>query len=114
MSAPPAAAPAQAGRKIEIQATDAGFSPREVRLKQGQPTTLVFAQVTYRTCIKALDIPEEKVKKFELPLNQAASLTVVAKKAGVEAFHCSAMGTGNASYRERLAALRNSPWSTRS
>jgi plastocyanin domain-containing protein len=94
LSARPAAA-ARAGRKVEIKVTDAGFEPREVKLKKGEPTTLVFTRVTDRTCIKALDIPEEKVKNFELPLNKAASLTIVAKKAGVEAFHCSAMGMGN-------------------
>ena len=84
-----------AGRRVEIKVTDAGFEPREVKLKKGEPATLVFTRVTDATCIKAIDIPDEKVKKLELSLNKPASVTITPKKAGVEAFHCSAMGMGN-------------------
>jgi len=73
-----------AGTKVEIKITDAGFEPREVKAKRGEPVTLVFVRTTDRTCIKAIDIPAEKVKAFELPLNKA-----------VEAFHCTAMGMGD-------------------
>lgn len=84
-----------AARRVEIKVTTAGFEPREVRLKKGEPATLVFTRLTDATCITAIDIPDEKVKNFELPLDQAVSLTITPKKAGVEAFHCSAMGMGN-------------------
>jgi plastocyanin domain-containing protein len=94
-----AAVPARAAdapvRKVAIQVTDAGFEPREVKAKKGQPVTLVFTRVTDRTCITAIDIPDEKVKGLELPLNQAVSVTVTPKKAGTEPFHCTAMGMGN-------------------
>jgi len=80
--------------RVEIKVTEEGFEPREVKVKKGEPVTLVFLRTTDRTCITAIDIPAEKVKKFELPLNQAVSLTITPKKAGVEAFHCSAMGMG--------------------
>ena len=94
---PPPAAPAApaAGRKVEIKVTDAGFEPREVKARKGEPLTMVFTRVTDRTCITAIDIPQEKVKGFELPLNEAVSLTITPKKAGVEAFHCTAMAMGN-------------------
>ena len=91
-------APAEAakgGPKVEIKVTDDGFVPSQVKLKKGQPTTLVFTRVTDNTCITAIDIPDEKVKEFELPLNKAVSLTVTPKKKGVEKFHCSAMGMGD-------------------
>jgi plastocyanin domain-containing protein len=84
-----------AGRKVEITVTDAGFAPREVKLKKGEAVTLVFTRLTDATCIKAVDIPDENVKKLALPLNKPASVTITPKKAGVEAFHCSAMGMGN-------------------
>ncbi|HYQ81441.1 MAG TPA: cupredoxin domain-containing protein [Anaeromyxobacteraceae bacterium] len=93
-AAPPAAAPA-AGRKVEIKVTDAGFEPRQVKAKKGEALTLVFTRVTDRTCITAIDIPAEKVKAFELPLNKPVSLTITPAKAGVEAFHCTAMAMGN-------------------
>jgi len=89
------AAPPAAGRKVEIKVTDAGFEPREVKARKGEPLTMVFTRVTDRTCITAIDIPEEKVKAFELPLNKAVSLTITPRKAGVEAFHCTAMAMGN-------------------
>jgi plastocyanin domain-containing protein len=82
-------------RRVEIKVTDEGFVPREVKAKKGQPTTLVFKRVTDDTCITAIDIPDEKVKEFALPLNKPVSLTVTPKKKGVEKFHCSAMGMGD-------------------
>jgi plastocyanin domain-containing protein len=92
---PAAAPPPAAGRKVEIKVTDAGFEPREVKARTGEPLTMVFTRVTDRTCITAIDIPAEKVKAFELPLDKPVSLTITPKKAGVEAFHCSAMAMGN-------------------
>src|SRR5512144_236901 len=81
------AAPPPAGRTVEIKVTDAGFEPREVKARTGEPLTMVFTRVTDRTCITAIDIPEEKVKAFELPLNKPVRLTITPKKAGVLAFH---------------------------
>ena len=89
----PAAPPA--GRKVEIKVTDAGFEPREVKAKKGEPLTLVFTRVTDQTCIRAIDIPDEKVKAFELPLNKPVSLTITPTKVGVTAFHCTAMAMGD-------------------
>jgi plastocyanin domain-containing protein len=89
------AAGQKAGKKIDIKVNEAGFEPREVKVKKGEPTTLVFTRVTDRTCITAVDIPDENVKKLKLPLNEPVALTITPKKAGVEAFHCTAMGMGN-------------------
>ena len=86
---------AAAVRTVEIKVTEAGFEPREIKVKKGEPTKLVFTRKTDQTCITAIDIPDEKVAKFELPLNKPVALTITPKKAGVEAFHCSAMGMGN-------------------
>ena len=72
-----------------------GFQPREVKLKKGEHVTLVFTRVTDDTCITAIDIPAEKVSKLELPLDQPVSVAIAPSKAGVEEFHCSAMGMGD-------------------
>jgi plastocyanin domain-containing protein len=87
------AAPA-AGKTIEIKVTDAGFVPKEIRVKKGVPVTLSFLRTTDRTCIKAVDIPDEKVKNFQLPLDKAVALTITPARVGVEPFHCTAMGMG--------------------
>jgi plastocyanin domain-containing protein len=90
-----AADPAPAKGGIVIKVTENGFEPREVKVKKGQPATLTFLRTTDRTCIKAIDIPAEKVKGFKLPLDQAVSITITPAKAGVEKFHCTAMGMGD-------------------
>jgi plastocyanin domain-containing protein len=101
LAAPPAGVPdarapatAPGAVRVSIQVTDRGFEPKEVRVKRGQPTTLVFTRLTDRTCITAIDIPAEGVKKLELPLRQAVSLTITPKLNGIEKFHCSTMGMG--------------------
>jgi plastocyanin domain-containing protein len=94
-AAPTPAAAADAGKKVAIKITDDGFVPREIKVKKGQPTTLEFTRTTDATCMTEIDIPDEKVKEFALPLNKAVTLTITPKKAGVEKFHCSAMGMGD-------------------
>jgi plastocyanin domain-containing protein len=94
----PAAAgePAKAGGSaVEVKVTDAGFEPREITARKGQPLTITFLRTTDRTCIRAIDIPSEKVKGFELPLHKPVTLTITPQKAGVAAFHCTAMAMGN-------------------
>ena len=81
--------------KAEVRITDAGFEPREISAKKGQPLAITFLRTTDRTCIKAIDIPAEKVKGFELPLDKAVSITITPAKAGVEKFHCTAMAMGD-------------------
>jgi plastocyanin domain-containing protein len=96
--APPAGARAPAtstAHRVEIKVTDAGFEPRQVKVKRGQPTTLAFTRVTDRTCITAIDIPAEGVKGLALPLNRTVTLTITPARRGIESFHCSAMGMGN-------------------
>jgi plastocyanin domain-containing protein len=85
----------KAGKKVAIKVTDDGFKPAEIKVKKGEPTTIEFTRVTDSTCITAVDIPAENVKEFSLPLNKTVSLTITPKKAGVEKFHCSAMGMGD-------------------
>jgi plastocyanin domain-containing protein len=90
-----APAAAKAAKKVAIKVTGDGFQPQQIKVKKGEPTTLEFTRVTDDTCITELDIPAENVKEFALPLNKTVSLTITPKKAGVEKFHCSAMGMGD-------------------
>jgi membrane fusion protein, copper/silver efflux system len=89
------AAPAAPGNAIQIKVTENGFEPKEIKVKKGQPVTITFLRTTDRTCIKAVDIPAEKVKAFQLPLDKPVSLTITPAKAGVEKFHCTAMAMGD-------------------
>ena len=94
-AAPPEAGAPPKAKEVQIKVTDKGFEPQVVKAKKGQPISLVFTRTTEDTCITAIDMPAENVKSFELPLNKAVALTVTPKKAGVEKFHCSAMGMGD-------------------
>ena len=85
----------QAARQVHVRVTAMGFEPSRIRLKKGVPTTIVFERVTDETCIKAIDIPDENVSGLELPLRKPVSVTITPRKAGLEKFHCSAMGMGN-------------------
>jgi plastocyanin domain-containing protein len=89
------AAPALAGPTLSIDVTDQGFEPQRVTVKKGEPTTLVFTRRTDATCITAIDIPDENVKKLELPLGKPVSVTITPKRKGIERFRCSAMGMGD-------------------
>jgi plastocyanin domain-containing protein len=91
----PAAGAAADPARVEVKITDAGFEPREITARKGQPLAITFLRTTERTCIKAIDIPAERVKGFDLPLNKPVTLTITPQKAGVEAFHCTAMAMGN-------------------
>jgi len=91
----PAAGAAADPARVEVKITDAGFEPREITARKGQPLAITFLRTTERTCIKAIDIPAEKVKNFQLPLDKAVSLTITPAKAGVEKFHCTAMAMGD-------------------
>ena len=97
LASPPAGPAPAAGsvKEVQIKVTTSGFEPKEVKAKKGQPIALVFTRTTEQTCITAIDMPAEEVKSFELPLNKAVTLTITPKKAGVERFHCSAMGMGD-------------------
>ncbi len=89
--------PAAAGpgaERVDIRVTESGFEPRQIRVKRGRPTTLAFTRTTDRTCMKAIDIPDEGVKGLALPLNRTVTVTITPKRAGTEPFHCSARGMG--------------------
>ncbi|MEI7703600.1 MAG: cupredoxin domain-containing protein [Deltaproteobacteria bacterium] len=89
------APPAAGTTGIVIKVTENGFEPQQVKVKKGVPTTLTFLRTTNRTCIKAIDIPAENVKGFQLPIDKPVTVTITPTKAGVEKFHCTAMAMGD-------------------
>ena len=89
-AAPPAPKPAPievTGRRVDITAAANGFTPKEVTVKQGEPTTLVFTRTTDETCATEVVFPEIKLEK-KLPLNQQVAVEVPVDKARTLAFQC--------------------------
>ena len=86
----PAPATAPAGKTIEMSVTDKGFEPAVVKVKKGEPVTLVITRKTDKTCATEIVIDEEKIST-KLPLNKAVTVTFTPKKAGDLQYGC-AMG----------------------
>ena len=86
----PAPAAAPAGKTIEMSVTDKGFEPAVVKVKKGEPVTLVITRKTDKTCATEIVIDEEKIST-KLPLNKPVTVSFTPKKAGDMKYGC-AMG----------------------
>jgi plastocyanin domain-containing protein len=86
-AAPP---PAPAGKTVEMSVTDKGFEPAVVKVKKGEPVTLVITRKTDKTCATEIVIDEEKIST-KLPLGKPVTVTFTPKKAGDIKYGC-AMG----------------------
>ena len=89
----PAPAPAKAapievkGRRVEVTAGANGFTPKNVAVKKGEATTLVFTRTTDETCATEVVFPEIKLKK-DLPLNKQVAVELPVETARTLAFEC--------------------------
>jgi plastocyanin domain-containing protein len=86
----PAAPPAPAGKTIEMSVTEKGFEPDMLKVKKGEPVTLVITRKTDKTCATEIVIDEEKIST-KLPLNKAVTVSFTPKKTGDMKYGC-AMG----------------------
>jgi plastocyanin domain-containing protein len=93
---PPPAKIEVKGRRVDVTASAAGFAPKEVTVKQGEPTTLVFTRTTDETCATEVVFPDLKLEK-KLPLNQPVAVEVPVDTARTLAFQC-----GMGMYKSKL------------
>lgn len=83
--APDAKAPE--GKTVEMSVTENGFEPTEVKVKKGEPVTLVVTRKTDKTCATEIVIAEEKIN-VALPLNKAVRVTFTPQKTGDIRYAC--------------------------
>lgn len=76
-----------AGRRIELTVTSKGFSPTPVKVKKGEPLTLVVTRTTDKTCAKELVIPAEGID-VPLPLDQPVEIRLTPNKTGELKYGC--------------------------
>ncbi len=76
-----------AGQTVTIAVTEQGFAPERIKVKKGEPVTLVITRKTDKTCATAINIPDYGIK-HDLPLNQAVTLTFTPKSAGEIKYVC--------------------------
>lgn len=75
------------GRRIDVLASDKGFTPNDVRIKKGEQATLVFTRTTDDTCADAVVIKDLKLEK-KLPLKTEVAIQIPAGEAKTYEFAC--------------------------
>ena len=75
------------GRVVAIDVGEHGFTPNEVDVKKGEPTTLVFTRTSNSTCAFEVVFPELNVKK-DLPMKRAVPVPIPVDKEATYAFQC--------------------------
>jgi plastocyanin domain-containing protein len=86
-AAPSGEVAAPGARRIEITATNEGYSPSSIDLKKGETVVLRFKRTTKSDCLAQVKIPKLDVKK-DLPLDQPVEIAVTPKEDGDIPFSC--------------------------
>ena len=73
--------------KIALAVTDEGFVPANVKVKAGEPVTLVITRKTDETCATEILIEGTDIKQ-PLPLNQPVEVAWTPTKPGKVKFGC--------------------------
>jgi plastocyanin domain-containing protein len=85
-AAPAAPGPAVKGA-IEVSVTGEGFVPSSIKVKAGQPVTLVVTRKTDRTCATEIVIKDQGINQ-KLPLNQPVTVQFTPRKSGQIRYAC--------------------------
>lgn len=74
-------------RVVEMQVTDEGFVPSQVKVQKGQKTRLVITRKTDRTCATEIVIKDYGINT-PLPLNKAVNVELTPKASGEIKYAC--------------------------
>jgi plastocyanin domain-containing protein len=73
--------------RVEMSVTEKGFEPQNIRVKKGEPVTLIITRKTDTTCATEIVIDEHKIK-IPLPLNKPVTVTFTPSKTGALKYGC--------------------------
>jgi plastocyanin domain-containing protein len=73
--------------RLEMSVTEKGFEPANIRVKKGEPVTLIITRKTETTCATEIVIDEHKIKT-PLPLNKPVTVTFTPSKTGALKYGC--------------------------
>ena len=92
-----------AGRRIEIQAGRAGFSPSQVHARAGETITLVFTRIDRTSCVDRVLVYLDDRRRIEraLPLKQPIAVTLRVPHPGELGISCGMQMFGAAVVVER-------------
>lgn len=83
----PAQTTALVGRRVDVTATNDGYSPSTISAKKGEDLVLRFTRKTKSECLSEVVFPTLNIKK-ELPVDQTVEIAVKADKEGTIPFQC--------------------------
>jgi len=86
-SATPAPATDPNARRVDITASEKGYSPSSIPAKKGESLTLRFTRTTESECLSAVEFPDLKIKR-DLPVNKPVDIPIRAEKTGDIKFQC--------------------------
>ena len=75
------------GQTVAMAVTENGFEPASVKVKKGEPVTLLITRKTEKTCATEIVIDEHKVNA-KLPLNKEVKVTFTPVKTGELKYGC--------------------------
>jgi plastocyanin domain-containing protein len=73
--------------RVDMSVTEQGFSPQNVRVKQGELVTLVITRKVDATCATEIVIDEYGINT-KLPLNTPVTVTFTPNKSGMLKYGC--------------------------
>jgi cupredoxin-like protein len=81
------APPAAEGRRVEITASNEGYTPSTIEAKAGESLVLRFTRTTKSECLAQVVFPDLKITK-DLPMNTPVEIAIKADKPGKIPFQC--------------------------
>lgn len=78
---------ANSTEKVNINVTDNGFEPSQIKVKPGSDVELEVTRKTNETCATEISIPSKGIKK-SLPLNKTVNIKLGQLKKGEVKFSC--------------------------
>ncbi len=82
-----APSPPLEGRRVDVTASNEGYSPSTVEAKKGESLVLRFTRTSKGECLAQVVFPDLHITK-DLPLNQPVEIGIKADKPGKIAFQC--------------------------
>jgi plastocyanin domain-containing protein len=80
-------AQAPVSNKVAMTVTDKGFEPQNLRVRKGEPVTLVITRKSDATCATEIVIDEHGINTA-LPLNKPVTVSFTPKKSGELKYGC--------------------------
>ena len=73
---------------VSITASEMGYEPEQIELREGIPARLIFKRTTESHCMEQVQIPAFGIEKVYLPLNEPVTIEFTPKESGAFTFAC--------------------------